>query len=79
MNDDKVNAYQTARELMPLTAGYDHAEAWRFALWLLDAESEAAAQAVLARAVRGESRSTVVQRFVRVTPTLSEIFREVVK
>lgn len=42
MNDDKVNAYQTARELMPLTAGYDHAEAWRFALWLLDAESEAA-------------------------------------
>ena len=44
-----------------------------------DAESEAAAQAVLARVVRGESGSTVVQRFVRVTPTLAEIFREVVK
>lgn len=44
-----------------------------------DAESEAAAQAVLARVVGGESGSTVVQRFVRVTPTLAEIFREVVK
>ncbi|MGK0741424.1 ABC transporter ATP-binding protein [Leucobacter sp. Z1108] len=44
-----------------------------------DAESEAAAQAVLARAVQGESRSTVVQRFARVTPTLAEIFREVVQ
>ncbi|MGK0721726.1 ABC transporter ATP-binding protein [Leucobacter sp. W1478] len=44
-----------------------------------DAESEAAAQAVLAQVVRGDSRSNVVQRFARVTPTLAEIFREVVK
>ncbi|MGK0715819.1 ABC transporter ATP-binding protein [Leucobacter sp. W1153] len=47
-------------------------------------ESEAAGQAVLTQAVltqvvQGDSRSTFVQRFSRVTPTLAEIFREVVK
>ncbi len=40
VNKAKANAYRIARELMPSGAGYDHAEAWRFALWLLDAEDD---------------------------------------
>ena len=43
------------------------------------AENDAAAQAVLARAVTGSADGTQVLRFGKLTPSLAQIFKEVVK
>ena len=44
-----------------------------------EAESDAAAQAVLARAVTGSAQGAQVLRFGKLTPSLAQIFKEVVK
>ena len=44
-----------------------------------EAENDAAAQAVLARAVTGSADGTQVLRFGKLTPSLAQIFKEVVK
>ena len=44
-----------------------------------EAENDAAAQAVLARAVTGSADGTQVLRFGELTPSLAQIFKEVVK
>lgn len=44
-----------------------------------EAESDAAAQAVLARAVSGSAEGAQVLRFGKLTPSLAQIFKEVVK
>ncbi len=44
-----------------------------------DAESDAAAQAVLVRAVGADPALTTVRRFAPVTPSLAQIFKEVVR
>mgnify|MGYP001586825496 FL=1 len=44
-----------------------------------EAENDAAAQAVLARAVTGSADGTQVLRFGKLTPSLARIFKEVVK
>ena len=44
-----------------------------------DADSDAAAQAILTRAVGQDPASSVVRRFGPVTPTLAQIFKEVVQ
>ena len=44
-----------------------------------EAENDAAAQAVLARAVTGSADGTQVLRFGQLTPSLAQIFKEVVK
>ena len=44
-----------------------------------EAENDAAAQAVLARALTGSADGTQVLRFGKLTPSLAQIFKEVVK